>query len=204
MEYLASQMNVIEAAGLVFGIVCVVLLIRQNILTWPFGIAYVLVSFYVFYQARLYADLILHVFFLWMNIYGWYYWLAGKRGEDDDLQVTKESATTLLQLGIISILGIAVCGFLLDRYTNADLAYWDSSTTVLSLSAMWLTARKKIESWHGWLVVDILATGIYFYKGLYFYMVLYLIYVGMAIAGYLSWKASMEAEERSMSAVYNA
>ncbi len=204
MEYLASQMNVIEAAGLVFGIVCVVLLIRQNILTWPFGIAYVLVSFYVFYQARLYADLILHVFFLWMNIYGWYYWLAGKRGEDDDLQVTKESATTLLQLGIISILGIAVCGFLLDRYTNADLAYWDSSTTVLSLSAMWLTARKKIESWHGWLVVDILATGIYFYKGLYFYMVLYLIYVGMAIAGYLSWKTSMEAEERSMSAVYNA
>ena len=174
-----------------FGLICVILLIRQNVLTWPFGIAYVLISLYIFYDAKLYADLILHVFYLWMNIYGWYYWIHG-RSEEAELPVTAERREVLIPLLAGSAVGIAICGFLFQNYTDASVPYWDSTTTVLSFAAMWLTARKKIESWHLWLVVDLLATGIYFYKELYFYSILYLVYIGLAVAGTLSWRRSMQ------------
>jgi nicotinamide mononucleotide transporter len=80
---------------------------------------------------------------------------------------------------------------LLQEFTDASLSYWDSTTSILSVVAMWLTAKKKIENWIIWLVVDVLATGIYYYKGIYFYCILYLVYTGMAVAGYLSWRRSM-------------
>ncbi|NND70840.1 MAG: nicotinamide mononucleotide transporter [Rhodothermales bacterium] len=181
----------IEASGLVFGLACVILLIRQSILTWPLGIAYVLVSLYIFYESKLYADLILHVFFLWMNIYGWYYWINGNTEAEIELPVTRESPKVLSGLLLLSAVGVVLCGYLFTQFTDASLPYWDSTTTILSFTAMWLTARKKIESWHLWFVVDVLASGIYLFKELYFYAVLYGVYIGLAIAGYLSWRRSM-------------
>ena len=190
-----QAMDWLEAAGLVFGLVCVWLLIRQNIWTWPFGIAYVLVSFVVFYQARLYADLALHVVFLVLNIYGWVHWLRGGPRDDDDLPVTTTRPAHLALVLVLSGLGIAVFGTLLARYTDAAVPYWDSATSVLSIAAMWLTAQKKIENWHFWLVIDVLATGIYVYKGIYFYALLYLIYIGLAVAGYRAWRATLRQQQ---------
>ncbi|MDH3709064.1 MAG: nicotinamide riboside transporter PnuC [Cyclobacteriaceae bacterium] len=189
--YYALNMKVLEFLGFAFGVLCVLFLIRQSILTWPLGIAYVLISFVIFIQARLYADFILHIFFLGMNIYGWYYWVYGKKSGQEEVPVTTIGFNTWAALLIISVLGIMAWGYLLNTYTDASLAYWDSTTSVLSFAAMWLTARKKIENWMWWLVVDVLATGIYFYKDLYFYCLLYLFYIGMAIAGYLAWKKTM-------------
>ena len=187
-------MNLLEAAGLVFGLLAVYYLIKENIHTWPAGITYVFTSLIVFYEAKLYADLLLHVFFLFMNIYGWYYWIYGKKRGEDEVPITTSSGKVLVSISLISIAAIALLGYLLTTYTDASLAYWDSTTTILSLSGMWLTAKKKIENWHFWFVVDVLATGIYFYKGIYFYAALYLIYIGMAVSGYLQWKKTMEKQ----------
>src|SRR5690606_24201166 len=108
---------------------------------WPAGIIYVLISFYIFYQVKLYADLILHVFFLFMNIYGWYYWVYGKKRGGEEVPVTTSTPRMLIILTVISTLGIAITGYLLSTYTDASLPYWDSTTTILSLSGMWLTAK---------------------------------------------------------------
>ncbi len=189
----AGQIDWLEAGGLVFGIACVWLLIKQHIWTWPTGIVYVLISFVVFYQARLYADLALHVVYLFLNAYGWYYWLYGKPDEEAALPVTTSSLRLLGGLIGLSALGVVVFGTLLARFTDASLPYWDSATSVLSIAGMWLTARKKIENWHFWIVVDVLATGIYVYKEIYFYALLYLFYVGMAVAGYLAWRKALHA-----------
>lgn len=204
MDFILAQVDLIEGAGLIFGLLSVLFLIRQSIWTWPTGIAYVFISFYIFFTARLYADLVLHVFFLWMNIYGWYYWVFGSKDTDDELPVTTEKGATKMLLLVLTVFGIALCGFLLSRYTDASLPYWDSTTTVVSLSAMWLTARKKIESWHLWFFVDVLATGIYYYKELYFYSVLYLIYIGLAISGYLAWRKTMKSEQPGSAAMVQA
>ena len=196
------HIDLLEAAGLIFGLICVWLLIKQNILTWPAGITYILISFVIFWQQRLYGDLLLHVFFLVLNIYGWYYWIKGKRQDSEDVPVSKMSIRSFALVLALSAVGIVVFGLfleslpkLIEGLPEASLPYWDSSTSVLSVAAMWLTARKKIENWYLWFVVDVLATGIYFYKGIEFYAILYLVYIVFAVMGYLSWKKSLDQSE---------
>jgi len=193
----ASGIGLLELSGLIFGLLAVYFLIKENIWTWPTGIAYVLISFVIFWQQKLYADFALHVFFLVLNIYGWWYWIQGgnKKKNSDEVPITNAKVSILILVSVLSIFGVFALGSLLHGYTDASLPFWDSATTILSLSGMWLTARKKIENWYFWFLVDILATGIYYYKGIYFYTVLYLIYIGLAVAGYISWKKTMQLQK---------
>lgn len=195
LEY-ALSIDFLEFGGLVFGLLAVYFLIKDNIWTWPSGIIYVLISFVVFWKAKLYADFGLHIFFLVLNIYGWYYWITGAKDKRSvKLPITRIPPGWWPVLIGLSFLGILLMGWLLSK-TDASVPYWDSATTVLSIFGMWLTARKKIENWHFWLVVNVLASGIYIYKEIYFYTILYMIYIGMAIAGYISWKRIMALEQQ--------
>ena len=180
------------------GILAVVYLIRESIWTWPFGLLYTIISLFVFYESRLYGDLFLHVFFLVLNIYGWVHWIKGKDKKEDDLPVTRLSVKQAGVYLLASAVGIYLFAqFLImlpswfEGIDEPSLPYWDSTTSILSVTAMWLTARKKIDNWYYWFAIDILATGIYFYKELYFYSILYLIYIVMAVMGYLAWKKSL-------------
>ena len=188
--FISSPWELIGAAS---GLLCVWLIIRENIWNWPVGLAYALVSLLVFYKARLYSDLVLHVFYVFMNGYGWYYWLrgAGARSSGGRLVVARLSRRRASLLGVATVIGIVAMGWLFDYYTDADLAYWDSTTTVMSFAAMWMAAHKYIENWFVWLVVDVLATGIYIFKGIWPYAVLYGIYIPMAVWGWMAWSRSM-------------
>ncbi len=182
-----------EVLGLVTGVLTVLLLIRENIWNWPVAIAYTLVSLYVFWKSQLYADFGLHIIYLALNSYGWYFWIVGRGNGKDTVPVTLASKTQLL-IGIIgSFAGIAVLGYGLNRYTDAALPFWDSATTCFSLAAMWLTARKELESWYFWLLVNVIATGIYYYKDLYFYAILYFVYILLALSGFKTWQNSRKA-----------
>ncbi len=199
-DYLIS-IQWIEALGLLFGLLTVYFLIKENLWTWPFGITYILISFIIFWEAQLYGDFLLHVFFLALNIYGWYYWVYGKPANDKKVPITWLSLKANLWYGFLSIIGIAIFGLFLSHihqlFTNltpASVPYWDAATTSLSVTAMWLTARKNIENWIYWLLVDILAAGIYFYKEIYFYSFLYFVYIGLAVAGYVGWKKLMQQQ----------
>ena len=187
----------LELLGLIFGLLAVYYLIRESILTWITGIIYVLVSFVIFWQAKLYADFGLHVIFLVLNIYGWAHWIKGVEGKNGKLPVTHSGFRILIVSAVAILFGILILGFTLSTFTDASLAYWDSATTVMSIVAMWMTARKYIENWMIWFVVDVLAAGIYLYKGIYFYALLYFVYLGMAISGYLAWRKSMIHYEAS-------
>ena len=189
-------MNTVEIFGLFAGSLSIALLIKQNIWTWPVGIAYTVASLYIFYRAKLYADVALHVFFLIMSLYGWYYWLRGSNRVDSELPVSSEERKVLVYSIIICFIAIIFTGNLFTIYTEADLPYWDNTTSIFSIFAIWLQSRKKIESWIFWLMIDILSVGIYFYKELYFYSLLYSIYVVMAILGYVAWLESYRNEQR--------
>jgi nicotinamide mononucleotide transporter len=185
--------NALEATGLVSGLLCVLLLIRQNIWNWPIGLLYSAVSIVVFYEARLYSDLCLHVFYVAMNAYGWYYWGFAKRPADSPvLPVTRIPTRIAAALAIVVACATAGVGWSFASYTNAAVPYWDSATTTMSFAAMWMTARKHIENWIVWLVVDVVSTGIYLYKGLQMYALLYCVYIGMAFAGWWAWRATMQ------------
>ncbi len=194
----AAHIDTLELAGLVFGLLAVWFLIKQNILTWPSGIIYVLISFVIFWRIRLYGDFILHIFFLVLNIYGWYYWLWGRKEGEKELPVTTLRLQQNMLVALATGLGVVVFGYFLQNLPQfftglepAALPYWDATTSVLSVTGMWLTTRKKIENWYYWLMVDVLATGIYIYKGIYFYAFLYGVYILMAFSGLLAWRKTM-------------
>ncbi|MCA6078284.1 nicotinamide riboside transporter PnuC [Fulvivirga sedimenti] len=193
-SYLLS-MPVSEGLGLIFGILAVVFLIRESIWTWPWGIAYTIISLIVFWEQRLYGDLLLHILYLVLNIYGWYHWLHGNADKESELPISNIPGRNFLLIMLLSAVGIAGFGFLLQNYTNASVPYWDSTTSILSVAAMWMTTQKRIENWILWFIIDIIATGIYIYKSMYFYALLYFLYIGMAIAGYLEWKKLQKKQE---------
>jgi nicotinamide mononucleotide transporter len=191
IDYL-QHMDPFEATGLVSGLLCVLLLIRQNIWNWPIGLLYSVVSVVVFYRSRLYAELPLQMFYIAMNAYGWYYWAFAKQPArpNAELPVTNITFRTSVVLTLIVTLVGAATGWLFANRTNAALPYWDSAATTMSFAAMWMTARKQIENWYVWLAVDILETGIYLVKGIELYAVLYCVYIGMAVAGWWAWRTS--------------
>jgi nicotinamide mononucleotide transporter len=200
----AGQIDFLEFLGLVFGLLAVWFLIKQNILTWPAGIIYVFISFIIFWRIRLYGDFILHIFFLVLNVYGWYYWTYGKKKDEEELPVTTFPVKINLILAIITGLGVVLFGYFLEHLPQmvsglepAALPYWDATTSILSVTGMWLTTRKKIENWYYWLIVDILATVIYIYKGIYFYALLYGIYVFLVASGLIEWRKSMRKSQLS-------
>ena len=180
-----------EPIGTGLGLVVVWFLIRQNFWAWPLGVAYVIVSITVLYEARLYANLLLHlVAFLPMNLYGWYYWLFGTE-QRDKLPVARSSRTVLVVLAALCAIVAAGLGLWFAQHTDAAYPYWDNAVFALSLAAMWLTARKKIENWLLWFVVNVISVALYSLQDLQGYAVLYAIYIGMAVWGYMTWRRSM-------------
>ena len=192
------EMDWLEATGLISGLGCVWLQIRQNIWTFPVGLVYAFVSVAVFLDQRLYADVLLSGYYVLMNAYGWYYWShGGSRSASDELPPTFTPGRTLAWLGVVVAAGIALMGSFFDTQTEADLPYWDSATTVMSFAAMWMTARKYLENWVVWLVVDVIATVMYAVKGIELYTLLYAIYLGMAVMGWRAWRRTMQSTELS-------
>lgn len=185
-------MNWIEATAAVFGVICVWLTIRRNIWCWPTGLVQVLLYIYIFFGAKLYSDMILHVIYVFMQIYGWHHWLHGGKNK------TKLPISLLLNLTYlwvaVAAVGTVIWGFLMDRFTDAAVPYADAFTTVASLIAQWLMARKKLESWFFWIAVDVVAIGVYWYKQLYLTTGLYSIFLVLATLGYFEWRKAFQKD----------
>lgn len=181
-------MEWIEAVATVLGIISVTLLVRQNIWCWPTGIVMVTLYIFIFYDARLYSDMGLQVAYVFMQAYGWYHWVFGARDDEALLPVTRLTRRAGFAWLVVIGVGTAGLGYGVDTYTDADLAYWDAATTVMSLVAQFLQARKILECWALWIAVDVLAVGIYAFKGLYITTILYTVFLGLATWGLLEWR----------------
>lgn len=185
-------MNMVELIGVVTGIACVWLAAKQNIWTWPLGLVSVGMYVFVFYDARLYADMGLNAFYFVTSLYGWYVWLYGGKNHTERKvgRVSRKELTVLLALALVFTAGL---GYFLDNYTDADLSYTDSATTAVSLMGYWMMAKKQLENWIVWLVVDVVYVGVYTYKDLYLTSFLYFVFLLLSIKGYLNWKKDLVA-----------
>jgi len=184
-----QQMSSIEIAATFFGLLCVWLTIKENIWCWPVGIVQVVLFVLVFYKARLYSDVLLHIIYVFLNIYGWYHWM-NKANAQNDLKVTSATKAAL-QWVLVCLLGTISLGFLMNTYTNASMAYSDSFIASTSLVAQWLMARKKLESWLFWIAVDLVAVVVYWANGLYLTSGLYTMFLIMAAIGFFEWKKAL-------------
>lgn len=189
-------MTGIEALAVLFGLLCVWFSIRQNIWCWPTGLIQVTLYIYIFYDVKLYSDLILQVIYVVLQLYGWHHWLHG--GENrDELLLSRLGYRHLALWVAAAFAGTGVWGWVMATYTDASVPYWDAFTTVASLIAQWLMIKKKVESWYFWIVVDIVAIGVYAYKSLLLTSGLYMVFLVMATAGLVTWRNDYAARSES-------
>ncbi len=193
IEWIVS--NYIELIAALLGVSGVWLTTRQNIWCWPVGLTNVILSMFVFFQAKLYYDFILQIFYFVMTLYGWYSWLFGTK-KSQRLYVSKIGKKKLLFAIVITAVSVVILGKLAETYTDASLPYWDAFTTAGGIIATFWMARKIIENWYAWIFIDILCTFIYIYKGLYAFSVLYLIFAILAVIGYIQWKKDLQTEQQ--------
>jgi nicotinamide mononucleotide transporter len=180
-------MEWIEPIAAVFGLLCVILTIRQHIACWPLGLVQVSLYCYVFYEARLYSDLLLHAIYIVLQFYGWHFWLHGGRGRSE-APVTRLRSVAILAWVALAATSAAGWGWLMDTRTDAALPYADAFIASASLVAQWLLSRKKLESWGFWIAVDLVAIVVYWSRDLRYTALLYAVFLALAIAGLESWR----------------
>lgn len=186
-----------EVLGTLFSLIYLYFSIKQNIWLWPLGIIGSAIYASVFFNARIYADMGLQIYYVLISIYGWYHWSFGKAGNHSlqKIKVQFTSKKIAVVLILITLLLFIIISQILIYFTDSEIPYWDAFTTAVSISATWMLAKKYIEHWLIWIVVDLVSSGLYFYKELYFTIFLYLVYATMAFIGYVQWKKDILSSE---------
>jgi nicotinamide mononucleotide transporter len=182
----AQAWSALETLAVVTAIAYLLLAIRQNIWCWLFAGISTAIYVYLFMTARLYMESALNVFYFAMAIYGWSVWYRG-RTDDHELPVSKWTVS-IHTYAIAAIIGASlVSGYLLDTRTDAAFPYIDSLTTWAAIWATFLVARKVLENWWYWLVIDVASIFIYWSRDLQLTSVLFVVYVIMIPFGLISW-----------------
>jgi nicotinamide mononucleotide transporter len=186
-EWLSAHLT--EVLGAVLGVAYIIFSIRQSILTWVTGLATSVLYIAVFFQAKFYADMGLQFYYVFISIYGWYIWTKGNPQDHNSvLPVSRVKRGFTIQAGLVTLALFAGIWTLLEYYTDSPVPVMDAATTALSITATYMLARKIMEHWLIWIVVDLVSAGLYVYKELWPTAILFLIYTIMAIAGYIQWK----------------
>jgi nicotinamide mononucleotide transporter len=197
LDQAVAGIPLVEWIGFLFGIAGIWLGIKEKIAYFPVSLINVIASAYIFFHQALYSDVLQQLVYVVLLSYGWYRWLNGKVVHQP-LNVSNASQKLILILLAVIILLTLLMGTYFDRYTQAQLPYWDALATSLCFAAQYLMAEKKIENWLVWIDVNLIYIGIYLYKGLPLYAILFTIYLIMAIVGYFKWQNHLIAnEERS-------
>jgi len=182
-----------EALAVVLAVAYLVLAIRQNAWCWAAAAASTLLYLFIMYDSRLYMQSLLQLYYLAMAAYGWYHWRHPKSA-GGELPVTVWPLRYHgFAIGAVLLLAL-VSAELLDRYSDAALPYIDAFTAWGAMVATFMVARKILENWLYWFVIDSVSIGLYLERELYFTAALFAAYLVMIVIGYRSWRASLAGQ----------
>lgn len=179
---LAEWMQIL---GFATGAACVLLAARRNVWTYPIGIANNLVFLSVFVPAGIYASAGLQVVYLVLGVHGWFRWT--RRIEHDREYVARTPRRAVTWLIVVAVVGTLVLTWLLDTYTDSQVALADAATTSASLVAQYMLNRKWIESWWVWIGVDVVFVALSIATGLWIIAALYALFIVLCVGGLRSW-----------------
>ena len=185
MSELFARISHLEAAAVVFAVAYLVLVIRQNQLAWPAALISVLLSLVLFFDARLYMESALQVFYAVMAVYGWHQWRHGGAGGHGVVICTWSPRQHALVIASIFVAS-AVFGYAL-RGTEAAMPYLDSFTTVAAIVTTYMVAKKVLENWIYWFVIDAVSVYLYGTRGLLLYAALFVFYLLLIVIGFRRW-----------------
>jgi nicotinamide mononucleotide transporter len=196
---LGYPISFLEFSAVITGISAVFLSARANIWSWPLGVINVALYFFLFFQVQLYPDMFLQVFFFVTNMAGWWRWAHPRKGEEDRKKELRVSFMRPREIGFVvaaTIAGTILFGLfaknlhtLLPRFFSAPSAmpFVDSFIAVLSVIVTFYMIQKKVECWIMWLIIDIVATWLYFIRDIKFTSALYFVYCLIAAYAVYNW-----------------
>ena len=189
----------LELFAVIMNITSVVYAKRNNILVYPTGLIGTGIFVYILLNFSLLGDTIINAYFFSMSIYGWYFWSRKK----DEVFVNQVSTINRNEIKYLFILAISSLIFIylvydyFDKWNNWT-AYVDNVTTAIFFIAMWLMAKRKVESWIFWIIGDLITVPLYFYKGLTISSLQYIIFLILAVLGYISWKKILNKNHQKL------
>ncbi len=189
----AQAFSPLEIVAVLLAIAYLLLAIRQSIWCWYCAAASTAIYVWLFIDAKLYMESVLNGFYFAMAIYGWFVWRAGRTEDHERPVVVWPLRTHAIAIAAIVVASL-VNGYFLERYTDAAFPYIDSLTTWSAIWATFLVARKVLENWWYWLVIDIASVFIYLARDLQLTSLLFTAYVIMIPFGLVSWSRSMREQ----------
>lgn len=196
----------LEYFGVITGLLYLLLEIKQHKAMWIVGFITSLVYVFVFFQAKVYADMGLNAYYVLISIYGFIQWgrkgrhLKKQKVNEQDIIVYKH-LTPVLLIGILIAIGgiFLILWYGLSHYTDSPIPVGDAFTTAVGIVATWMLAKYFIEHWTFWIIVNIVSVYLYYLRGLYPTMFLYICYAALAVVGLYIWrKKGIKANDKSI------
>ncbi len=178
--------NWLEITAFIFAILYLILSVKQNILCWTAGILSFVLYFFIMQKAGLYMEAYLQVFYVVMGIYGWSQWSASNASNPSFIVNTWSKYQHMMTISIILVLSL-LSGFLLERYTDAALPFLDALVSWGAVFATYMVAKKLLENWIYWFVIDATSIFLFIERGLWLSAVLFATYLVIIFFGYQSW-----------------
>ena len=193
MEQFLSE-HWLDIFGTIIGLVYIYQEYKASIWLWITGIIMPVVYIFVYLDAGLYADFGMQVYYTLAAIYGLLVWKFGKKRnqQSEEMPITHIRHSLFLPSLLLFIVAWGGIYLILIHFTNSTVPVLDSFGNALSIIGLWWLARKYIEQWYLWIIIDAELSALYVYKGIPFTAGLYALYVIIAIAGYFKWKKMME------------
>ena len=185
----------LEIAGFLIGLLYLYWEYRADWKMWIASVVMPAISLFVYWNAGLYADFGIDIYYLLVAVYGFILWTRGSRNpsekQDAPLPISHTPGRMWMRLATAFLLIYAAITYILIHHTDSTVPWWDALNTSLSIIAMWMLARKWAEQWIVWMIVDAVSVGLYAYKQLPFYAFLYTLYTIVALFGYRAWKKNI-------------
>lgn len=187
------QTSIWEWLAVASSLLYVILITYKVLAAWIFAALSSVLYIYLCYSNRLYLESILQVFYFGMAIYGWFMWTS----DDDTKDVTVIQWPLKYHIYNILISGalMLLFGYIFDQYSNQANPYLDAFTTIFSLMATFMVAKKVLENWIYWIIIDAFSVYLFASRGLYMTSVLFILYTLIAIFGYFSWKKQFNLDK---------
>lgn len=192
--------QILDVVGTIIGLIYIYQEYKASIWLWLTGIIMPLVYTFVYYEAGLYADFGMQIYYTLAAIYGFLYWKFGKkkRNDDEEIPITHFPKKLVLPSVLVFLVLWGTLYLILSKFTNSTVPVLDSFGNSLSFIGLWTLAKKYLGQWLIWIVVDVELAGLYVYKNIPFTAGLYTFYTIIAIAGYYKWKRMMKKEREAM------
>ncbi|WP_394203585.1 nicotinamide riboside transporter PnuC [Shewanella waksmanii] len=197
-----SVMTFWELIAVILAVGYLLLAMRTNIWCWAAAFFSTAIYTALFWHVSLLMESLLNVYYMAMAVYGFYLWRGGRL--QSELKVVSWSGGRHASLILVTSAVSVAVGYGMATYTQASFPYIDAATTCFAVMTTYLVAKKVLENWLYWVVIDLVSIYLYFSKGLMLTSVLFVFYVGMAIAGYFMWRQKMQLPPQASQSVQAA